>query len=624
MSTEKIPIESLKSNLIALPGGITVYDSTEASKQIGKPTLVSELQSQGIQSVSKEDLETHGIRVVSTNEGLRIQFVYPKLQQSLVSFEGTLPAYTYIFTNPSEDPGKHRKELTSEIFQTTAQIDFSGEEPSKLQVRDVLSGATQEISRLGHFISLTRPQATASQFPPNDLRLYLPPVHIPSQHLGDCAADTIQTALFFADGFQEIFAELANTLYKKYITTEPNVLFAVENPKLIEEVKNAFSLPSSLGQKEGDTIAVLASMIRRYILVRLLDFGTTEQIASLNIPPTTCILPGAIGEMGVVKGRRKSINLLTGATIARKISRIFEPSSMIGSDLKLKPTQIHIQLEHDFFCLLFRITRQVSLHSFIFKRTSPISIETDKIRAILFPLGLTKKNSGANSLESGGHSISLFRFNEEWYLQDDNLGIAKPIPSFDIEHYVQHKSGFFLTTYTFLLNKSDLIEQGLFTQDEFRVGKPKRYGYYGYRYITKEGLVKEKILYKDTTNYNARFDSDPVALFLCHGEIDEEQKKKALLRCDSSAKKVSIQQDKPAPIVKSLPPNLLAQMNMPTTNTKAPKKEALSFAEIRQNIQANLSAFNTTRKVNIASSNKNTRKIKSYTNTKILNQFTAF
>lgn len=626
MATEKILIDSLKSSLTALPGGITVYDSTGSSKRLKKPTLFPDLEKQTIQSVSKKDLEGQGIRVISKSNGaIGVQFVYPKNQQSLLSFVGTLPAYTYIFTNPSEDPKKHRVELTSEVFQTTSDIDFTAEEPTQFQVLGVFTNTSQEISRLGHFISLQQQsQPNKSQFPPDDLRLFLPPVHIPSQHLGDCAADTIQTALFFADGFQEIFAELANTLYKKYIRTEPLVVLGVDNPTLIEEVRKAFSVPPTISQQEQDAITVFASMIRRFILVRLLDFGTEEEIAALKIPPTTCLLPGAVPPMGIVRGRRKSLNLLSGATLARKISRIFEPSSLIGPDLKLKPTEITLQLEHDFFCLLFRLTQQAMMHSFIFERVKPIPVETSTIRAILYPLILTQKNQGAQSLEEGGHSISLFRFQDQWYLQDDNIGIAKPLPKFDLEHYIQGKSEFFITSFSFLQNKSDLIEQGFFRQEEFRAGIPRGYVYYGYRYTTSSGLQKEKILHKDTLSYNGRFDAGGASLFLCIGEISEDQKKKAVLRCAPVEKVVQAKEVKVIPKGKILPPELLAQMNIPTTNTGKPKQATGPIAALQRNIQANLNAFNSTRKQNLSTVSKNTRKVRSYTNTKILTQFTGF
>ena len=334
MATEKISIESLPSNLIALPGGISVYDSTGTRSILVKPSLVSELKRKGIQSVSSQELEEQGVRIA---KGL--QLVYPKRQQSLVSFVGTLPAHTLIFTNPSEDTSKHRHELTSEVFQTTTDIELTNSEPTLLNVRRIHDAEFIEISRLGHFIALSQQQPKAS-FPPNDLRLYLPPVHIPSQHLGDCAADTIQTALFFADGFQEEFADKANTIYRQYIHTEPSLLFQVDNPKLKDELRKAYGLSESLPQKEEDALAVFASMIRRYILVRLLDFGTEQEIASLHIPPTSCILPAAVPQMGLVKGRRKSVNLSAGATIARKLSRVFEPSGYLTSNLKLKETEI--------------------------------------------------------------------------------------------------------------------------------------------------------------------------------------------------------------------------------------------------------------------------------------------
>jgi hypothetical protein len=627
MATEKIPLNSLQPILVSLPGGIHVYDSTGASKTLSKPIVMTELQKQGIESVSKEELETQGVRIVSTKDGLRIQMVYPKTKQSLLSFQGTLPALTYIFTNPSEDPSKQRQELTTEVYQTLEDIVFSDAEPKTVSVRHLSDGVSVEIPRLGHLIARLGPVASQQAFPPNDLRLYLPPVHIPSQHLGDCAADTMQTALFFADGFQEEFAELANTLYKKHIRTEPQVLFGVDNPKLKQEVVDAYRLADSLPQQKEDTVSVFANMIRRYILVRLLDFGTEEEIATLPIPSTSCLLQSAVPKMGVVRQRRKSVNLLAGATIARKLSRIFEPSSMLSSDLKLKESEIHLLLEHTFFCTLFLLLKRPQFHSLIWRVGVPFTFDTSMIRAILFPLLQTKQNSGASSLEGGGHSISVFRFQEEWYLQDDNIGIAKPIPSFDLEEYVSKKSEFFISTYRNLRNKSDLIEQGFFTEEELRKGNGLRYVYYGYKYMN--GLYpKEKIVHKASVGYAGRYDSGQAALYLCVGDLTAAQKAPAMFSCgEVSSDEITKPTTKEFPKVKNLSPEILEQMNIPTGVSKSTARPAPSFPALRRNIQANLNRFTNTRKANAApkAANNNTRRrFKAYTNAKILNQFTAF
>ena len=630
MATEKISIESLVSILSSLPGGITVYTSSGTSSKLTKPTLLTDLQGQQIQSVSKQDLDDQGIRLQSTNKGAQVQFVYPKLKQSLLLFVGVLPSNTLIFTNPSEDPMKHRQELTSEVFQTTADIELTSSEPTTLSVRRLNDREQVEISRLGHFISLSARPQTRPVFPPSDLRLYLPPVHIPSQHLGDCAADTIQTALFYADGFQEEFAELANTLYTKYIQTEPLVLFGVDNPKLVEEVRSAYSLSTSLSQQDEDALAIFATMIRRYILVRLLDFGTEDQIASLHIPPTTCLLPGAVPSLENVKTRRKSINVLAGATIARKLSRVFEPSSMLNSTLKLKGTEIKLTTEHAFFCLLFKLFKQRTMHSMIWNSNNPVLFDTSTIRVILFSLMLTKKNTGVDSLEGEGHSTSLFRFQDIWYLQDDNIGIAKLLPDFNLEHFLSKKGIFFISSYKQLQNKSDLIEQGFFTEKELREGKATRLTYYGYRYLNNS-FWKEKILHKESVAYSARFDAEVDSLYLCVGDIHPVLITAATAKCTSISAAVPKDVVKGSPKVKELPPALLAQMNLPTTAPVSKTRAIASFRELRKNIQANLNSFNintninTTRKTRAAKPlNNSTRKFKPYTDLTILSQFTGF
>jgi hypothetical protein len=281
-------------------------------------------------------------------------------------------------------------------------------------------------------------------------------------------------------------------------------------------------------------------------------------------------------------------------------------------------------MEHAFFCLLFKLLNRKTMNSMIWNLNNSISFDTSTIKAILFPLMMTKKNTGVASLEGGGHSISLFRFQDTWYLQDDNIGIANPLAQFQLEHFLSKKGDFFISSYKQLQNKSDLIEQGFFTEKELRDGKALRYTFYGYRYA-HDSFLKEKILYKEPVSYSGRFDAGPAVLYLCVGDIDPVSMAAAMERCTPTSTSETKRPTKISTTVKALPPALLAQMNIPTTAAVSEPRATASFRELRKNIQANLTSFNTTRKTNTGKPLNNfTRKLKPYTNAKILSQFTSF
>jgi hypothetical protein len=114
-------------------------------------------------------------------------------------------------------------------------------------------------------------------------------------------------------------------------------------------------------------------------------------------------------------------------------------------------------------------------------------------------------------------------------------------------------------------------------------------------------------------------------LYLCVGDIDLESITNASAKCASTSAEVPKGVAKGAQKVKDLPPALLAQMSLPTAAPVSEKRVTASFRTLRKNIQANLNSFNTTRKTNTAKPvNHSTRKLKPYTNAKILSQFTSF
>lgn len=630
MSTEKnlVPITTLEQKITHIPGGVSIYDSAQKNQLLSRPTSIAEVKTTypSFSLVSGTDLAKQGIAV--NMDPFSIQYRYPQPQQTLQSFIGTLPSYTLLFTNPSEDPSKYKFELTTEIYQTTTDITFDTTTPTHFPVKRVIDGSIMEISRLGHMIAMQSPQQEKLPFPPTDLHLYLPPVHIPSQHLGDCAADSIQSLLFFSDKLQQVFAGAADTLYKKYIQTDKSVLFNVGDSRLVEEIRSLFHL-SQGNQEEEDILFIFASMLRRFILVRLLDFGTNEEISSLKIPQTTCMVPSAIPPMQPIRGRRKSINVLSGPTLALRITRLFEQStSFLTSELKLEGPKITLLREHIFYCKLFALFKQTAFHSVVMetRKTYEPPCARNQIVGVSFGVHVGKWDPGAQRHDESGHAFSIFLWDDSWYLQDDNLGIAYAMPGFSFDECMNKKGYFFISSYLQLLKKTGLVEQKYFTQEQLAAGKAKEYGFYGYRYV-EGNQVKEKVLLAiPRASYHASFLEGPTRLYLCIGDIDKTKQKGAIF-CDTDMsnvmEEVTVPNNKK---VKELPVSILSQLDVSYSSVSRQNAKAPTIRNLHKNMQIHLNSFtNTTRKRNANGTiPSNTRKTKNRNATTIEAQLNSF
>ena len=630
MSSEKnyISITTLESLIPHIPGSVSLYDSDDKNQIVSRPTSILDLKQTfpTFTEVSIENLLDQGVQIVQSNQGPKIQFRYPKVQQTLQSFIGTLPAYSLIFTNPSEDPKQHSFELTTEVYKTTNDIVFTPETPSYITVLRVIDGKPQEISRLGHLIALNPLQAKKTIFPPADLKLYLPPVHIPSQHLGDCAADSIQTLLFYSERLQPIYAGVANELYKKFIQSDKSVLFAVDSTRLVEAIREVFKL--SVGnQEQEDILYIFASMVRRYILIRLLDFGTPEEIESLRIPQTKCILPSAVPQIGKIPGRRRSINLLAGSTIALRLTRLFEKTeSFLTADLKLDSPKLTLVREHLYYCMLFKLLHHTSFHSIITetKKSYAPPCLNNQIVAMSFAVHVSKWDEGAKRHDESGHSFAIFLFQEKWYLQDDNLGIAYPIPKFSIDDCIKVKGYFFIGSYEQLLSKTQLIEENYFTQQQLQAGKANTYGFYGYRYVTGKQVKQVLLAVIPNASYQGTFLEGYQRLYLCTGDVDKT-KKPGVIFCESDLSELKAPV-KPVVVktVKELPESILSQIDVNFRSATVQTKNKGDIRNLRKNIQVNLNSFtNTTRKKNTGVS-INTRKVRNRNAAIIESQLNSF
>jgi hypothetical protein len=218
-----------------------------------------------------------------------------------------------------------------------------------------------------------------------------------------------------------------------------------------------------------------------------------------------------------------------------------------------------------------------------------------------------------------------------WYLQDDNIGIAQPMKNFDLEHYIRTGGEVFFRSYEQLPNKSQLIEQGFFTEDDLRKGKAKRYTFYGYDYKDKaSGYTKQKIfLSTNVAEYMSEYMSGPLKLILVHGDISPEKNKDAILSCipkEVSSKPVVNAAPKQTQL-KPISSSILTQLN---TNYKQgvsrPSVAPFQIRTLGKNLQIQMNSFsNTTRKGNKApAANKNTRKLRISNNAGIRTQLETF
>ncbi len=269
-------------------------------------------------------------------------------------------------------------------------------------------------------------------FLPDNLSIRNAPYFIYSQHYGECATDSFLNILFFADGYREYFARLAEKLYKELKNEHRQDLLEF-TPYFVSQVERIYQiLNTDFSKKEfDDLLTIFARIVRRYIFVMLLaQVGMTTADQLSDIIETIC--PPRVKEYSV---RRKSINVMAGIDIHDAILEFLgktkRAKKINTNELETKgllPMDIHTVLERFMKILFAPHSKALSYRWLPFSETNDIQPDLPFLKAVYLTVSQYKEGEI-------GHAVALFCHSNEWYVADNNLGITLPLLDFKPEMY---------------------------------------------------------------------------------------------------------------------------------------------------------------------------------------------
>jgi hypothetical protein len=243
--------------------------------------------------------------------------------------------------------------------------------------------------------------------------------NVQSQHIGECAYDSIQMTLFFADGFRSIFANFAEIMLNlANQKTDPAKLTAAKLFGLDPMFEAAVAEYFGIGAENPYLISFVARSVRRFILIKLQDGGWTLQhvlqFFSLDSIETPCLLPFKQERSQGVLLRRPSLNTQAGLTTAESAMKLIDKEVNVNQgQLKTRGTTMD-EPNRLWDVILSGITKQDFPGKF---RKSEV-YEPENFDKLLCIYILSKTDQGA------GHANTILRYRNDFYYCDNEVGQA--------------------------------------------------------------------------------------------------------------------------------------------------------------------------------------------------------
>ncbi len=248
---------------------------------------------------------------------------------------------------------------------------------------------------------------------------------IASQHKAECATDTIQNILFFADGFRDKFATITQRILKEGRSKE---LFGKSDSL------NAF-LRTELETRDAFLVNMFKLGMRRYVLIRLQDMGWTkariQKLFGITDLQTECPwMPNKTKPRPM--RRRGSINTAAGIELGGLIAKkhgqdpaAFEEAGMYDSSAKrfFETTMMGSKYIKENF-----MVKESDAFDSVLKRDglTAIWISAEKVKDDIEEKAIAEDKVGNKKFASNGHAFGLISYQNQYYLVDNELGVAKP------------------------------------------------------------------------------------------------------------------------------------------------------------------------------------------------------